>query len=211
MLFVMDVPTDVWSEHIYPAQYVELVLEDMEPWHATIASRPGQPFFEFLVKDVGERSHRISSLEVGDEIGISKPKGKGFPLLAHRKHNLLMVCCGVAICAMRPVIQDVMLARSDWMRVMLFYGERTADRIVFPDEQEKWREMRIETFLSASHPAEGTYWRGHVGWVQDHIVEIMPETEQTVAFLAGKPEMIEEVSSLLGRMNMPPNRVFLNC
>lgn len=210
VLLTVDVPVEVWSEYIRPSQYVDFILPDTKPWHATIASRQGQPFFEFLVKDVGERSHKASMLEPGDEFEITKPMGEGFPLLAHRRHNLILAACGVAICAMRPVIQDILLARNDWHRVMLFYGERTADRFAFIDEQEFWRESSIEVHLIASRPAEGTRWKGHVGWVQDLIHEIRPDTERTVAFVAGKDEMIAGVRDALARMNLPENLVFTN-
>jgi NAD(P)H-flavin reductase len=209
-LLTVDVPVDVWSKHIRPSQYVDIVLPDMRPWHATIASRQGQSFFEFLVKDVGERSHRVSSLEVGDEFDITAPMGDGFPLLAYRRHNLILAACGVAICAMRPLIQDILLARNDWYRVMLFYSERTADLFAFLNEMEVWRENKIEIHLTASRPSEGTPWKGYSGYVQDLIYEIQPETDQAVAFVAGKDGMIEGVRDILARMNLPPNLVITN-
>jgi len=210
VLLTVDVPVEVWSAHLQPAQYVDLVLPGMGPWRATIASRQGQEFFEFLVKEVGERSRRIAALEPGEEIQISRPKGEGFPLLMHRRHNLILAACGVAICAMRPVILDILLARSDWGRVLLFYGERTADRFAFLDEQDKWREGKVEIFLSASRPAEGTQWKGHAGYVQDHILETAPDTRDTVAFVAGKDEMIDGVRLALGRLNLADNKIILN-
>jgi NAD(P)H-flavin reductase len=210
VLLTFEVPREVWSAHREPGQYVELAVGDMRPWHGTIANRPGRETFDFLVKDVGERSHIISGLEPGDDIGLSVPKGPGFPLNANRKCDILIACCGVAICAMRSVVEEILLARNDWGRVHLFYGERTADRFALMEEQELWRENRIEIFLSASRPAEGTYWRGHVGYVQDHLHEVRPDLKNAVAFLAGKDAMVSDFTAALTFMGMLPSRIFLN-
>lgn len=206
----LEVPPQALAEHRWPSQYVEFHLPEIEPWHGTIANRPGQDHFEFLVKDKGGRSYSVAMLNPGDEIGISEPKGEGLPLLANRNHNIILCATGVAICAMRPVIQDVMLNRSDWKRVWLFYGERHADLFAFGEERERWRESKIETFLVASRPHEGTYWKGLTGYIQDHYSGIELNMKETVAFLAGIDAMIEDFTDVLLRAGMRPNQVFLN-
>lgn len=206
----VDVPSQVWSCHTQPSQHVILSLPGIRPWTATIANRPGYEFFEFLVKDVGDRSHKVASLQPGDELEISIPEGPGFPVCAHRRQNIIMAATGVAICAMRPVIMEILLSRSDWRRVHLFYGERTADRFAFIQDREIWAQYSIEMYLSASKPSEGTYYRGHAGYVQHRLVEEAPDISNTVAYLAGKDGMIDEFTRELVRLGMTPNMIFLN-
>jgi len=210
VFLMLDVPPEVWSQHKQPAQHVKLSLPGIEPWSGTIANRPGYEFFEFLVKDIGDRSHKIASLQSGDEINISLPAGPGFPVVAHRRHNLILAATGVAICAIRPVIMEILLSRRDWGRIFLFYGERTADKFAFIEERPMWAEYSIEIFLSASQPAEGTYFRGHTGYVQDKLVAEAPDIRNTVAFLAGKDGMIEGFTQELVRLGLNPNMIFLN-
>ncbi len=210
VLLAIDVPREVWSGHIYHSQYVSLVLPDMEPWHGTIACRPGYESLEIHVKDVGERSARISALEPGDELQVTTPMGDGFPILGHRSVNVILGAAGVAICAMRPLIQEIMLARGDWRRVMLFYGERTADRFSYIDERQDWKEMNIEIFLTASQPSLGTSWMGQSGYVQDYLLELWPDVGDTVAFVAGKDDMVTDFTHALYRLGMPPNSIMLN-
>ncbi len=206
----LGVPREVWAGHTQPGQYVELVVGDIDSWHGTIANRPGRETFDFLVKDVGERSHLIASLRKGDQLMISAPEGEGFPLNAHRRRDIVLAACGVAICAMRAVVEEILLARDDWWRVRLFYGERHADRFAFLEEIEAWRRESIDVYLTASRPSEGTAWRGQVGYVQDHLLEIRPDLANAVAFLAGKDAMIAGFAQMLGRLGMPLNQVFLN-
>jgi len=210
VFLTLEVRKEVWTAHRLPAQYVDLVLGEMEPWHGTVANRPGRETFDFIIKDVGERSHEIASLKAGDEILTSLPQGPGFPALAHRGHNLILIASGVAICAMRPVIEEILLDRGEWGRVQVLYGERTDVRFAFVEERERWRESGIEVYLSASRPGEGTYWRGHVGYVQDHLLELVPDMHGTVAFIAGRNDMIEGVRRALGMLGLPENRVLLN-
>ena len=210
VILELEVPRDVWAAHLQPAQYVDFVLPDMLPWHATIANRPGREIFEFLVKDVGDRSHRIGSLVPGDEMQITLPMGEGFPVNAYRKIDIIMAASGVAVCAMRAVIEEILLARLEWHKIMLFYGERTADRFAFVEERERWREAGIDVHLSASRPSGGTHWLGHTGYVQDRIMQMEPETRDAVAFIAGKDGMIEGTKTAFSRLNLPENRIILN-
>jgi NAD(P)H-flavin reductase len=111
---------------------------------------------------------------------------------------------------MRAVIEEILLARLEWHKVMLFYGERTADRFALAEDRELWREANIEVYQSASRPSAGTSWLGHTGYVQDLILEMEPETSDTVVFVAGKDGMIEGVKSAFSRLNLPENRIILN-
>jgi sulfhydrogenase subunit gamma (sulfur reductase) len=204
------VPKEVWKEHRQPSQYIEISIPGHEPWRGTIANRTGQEFFELIVKDKGGRSHHIASLQPNDLIQISKPMGVGFPIHEFKNFNIILGCTGVAICSMRPVIQEILLARGVWGRVSLFYGEKTDLHIAFKEEQERWREAYIDVYLSASRPSAGIYWKGHVGYVQDYLMEIRPEIRNTVAFLAGHDEMVEDFTDVLMRMGMAMNMIILN-
>jgi NAD(P)H-flavin reductase len=136
--------------------------------------------------------------------------GDGFPVLAYRRMDVIMAACGVAICAMHAVIDEILSARSEWNAIHVFYGERTADRFAFIEERERWREVGIDVHLAASRPAEGTYFRGFAGYVQDCILETLPETSNTVAFVAGKDAMVDGVRASLERLYLPSNRIILN-
>jgi NAD(P)H-flavin reductase len=210
VMLILDIPREIWTRHTMPAQYIDIFLPEIKPWRGTIASRPGQEFFEMLIKDVGDRSARVASLAPGNEIQISLPAGSGFPVLEYRKHNIILGASGVAVCAMRAVIQEILLARGDWKRVMLYYGERHSDRFALGEERERWREANIEVYLSASKPSDGTYWRGHTGYVQDFLLANSPDISETVAFVAGKDRMVEEFSTALMRLGLPQNLIFLN-
>ncbi len=210
VFMMLEVPPEVWESHQQPSQYIELVVEGQEPWRGTIANRTAMEHFEILVKDKGGRSRKIATLEPKSLIQISKPMGSGFPIHAYRNHNVIMGCSGVAICAMRPVIQEIMLYRGDWGRVHLFYGERTDHHFAFIQEQEWWREAKIDVHLSASRPADGSYWKGHVGYIQDNLPLVSPEIRNTVVFLAGLDAMIVDFTDSLLRMGMPMNMINLN-
>jgi NAD(P)H-flavin reductase len=206
----LDVPRDIWAAHREVAQYVDLVLPGIAPWRATIASRPGRERFDFLVKDAGARSHRVALLAPGDQIGITLPAGDGFPINAYRRMDVMLIACGVAVCAMRAVIEEILLARLEWHKVGLFYGERTSDRFAFVEERERWREADINVHMVASRPSQGTSWSGKSGYVQDVILEMEPELRETVAFIAGKDQMVNDTITVLERLGMASNMIVLN-
>ncbi|MFH1676093.1 MAG: hypothetical protein ABIC40_03625 [bacterium] len=210
VFLTLEVPPEVLRAHIQPGQFTRIALSQMEPWSATIANRPGRDNFEFLVKDVGPRSHRISQFQPGDELLMSLPEGEGFPINAYRRTDIILMASGVAICAMRSIIEEILLQRLEWDDVHLFYGERHSERFAFIDEQVQWRESGIEVHLCASQPSTGSHWAGLVGYVQDYIRDFVTDFRNCAAFIAGPDDMVEDCVNELDRLGLPESKVFLN-
>ena len=206
----INVPPEVSASHIQPAQFVKMSPPDQKPVSITIANRPGRERFEFLVKDQGERSHGLVSLNKGDELNITTPMGPGFPISQHKGKDIILGANGVAVSAVRAVIEEILLARSDYGKVAFFYGERTGAHFAFLNEHANWVEGGIQLHLCASRPVEGGTWQGPVGYIQDNIERVAPEVRNTVAFIVGSDNMMTLCRETLGRMGLPPNEVYLN-
>ena len=115
-----------------------------------------------------------------------------------------------AIGSIRAVVEEILLRRQDFGMVDVFYGERNADWFAFTEERERWRESSINVHMTASRPAEGTYWRGYTGYVQDLMLETLKDLRNSVAFLAGARGMIQDATTVLVRLGLPENRILSN-
>jgi len=220
--FTVEVPDEVRAAHKQPGQYVlfDVGDDDKYPmhhgesgWAGTITNRPGRKVWEFLVKDISARSKVISSMEPGDEFRISLPKGEGFNVREYRDMHILLACCGVAIASMRAIVEEILTSRKDWKDVYLFYGERHLYRFAFSEEMESWHSDDIKIFRSASKPDKES-WRGNAEYIQDYFYREIGHNinlgSETIAVIAGKPDMVTGFADALNRWEFKGNISFLN-
>jgi NAD(P)H-flavin reductase len=193
-----------------PGQVVVLSLPELKPAYFAIASAPEEHgYLDILVKQGKGTSGAIFDLEIGSKIEVSNPTGKGFPLHAHKGKNLLLVSVGTAISPMRSVLRSVLRRRNEFGNVMLFQGVLTPSHFPYQAEMEDWGRQGIKIYRTVTFP-ENTGWTGHSGFVQ-HVLEMAgPKPHNTVVYLAGMKEMIEQTTELLKRMGFPAEDILLN-
>lgn len=206
----VDVPQEVLAGYKYPAQYVRLGVDGEPDISITIANRPGRDHLEFLIKDKGEKSHKLAMKTSGDFLNITKPLGPGFPVSMHKHRDIVLCANGVAISAVRSVIEEIMISRLEYGRVTFFYGERTADHVAFHEEHGYWKERGIELYISVSQPYLGSGWAGQTGYLQEHIEIVSPDLTNAVAFVVGSDGMMNDTRDMLERLGLSGNRIYVN-
>ncbi|HUJ79089.1 MAG TPA: hypothetical protein VLY45_02095 [Nitrospiria bacterium] len=193
-----------------PGQFLVIGRTGFKPGYFAIASAPGEGnYFDLLIRRGQGMSGALCELEIGANVEVSGPQGKGFPLEPHRGKNLLLIGVGTGIAPLRSVIRAVSRDRDRYGRIMCFYGVLTPHHLCFHDEIRAWREWGVETFLTVTDPG-GEPWHSHVGFVQQQVARVGPSAEETVAMLVGMPEMIQENTELLRRLGFLPDAILLN-
>ena len=89
---------------------------------------------------------------------------------------------------MRPALYHALAHRADYGRVILLYGARTPDDIVFRKEIERWRS-RMDLEVDVTVDAGDGDWRGKVGVVTTLIPRAGIDPDSTAAFVVG-PEIM---------------------
>jgi len=193
-----------------PGQLVVLSLPGLKPAYFAIASAPEEKgYLDILIKQGKGTSAAIYDLEVGAEIEVSNPTGKGFPLDSHRGKNILLISVGSAIAPMRSVLRSVLGRREDFGEVMLFQGVLTPSHFPYEDEMKDWSQRGIQVCRTVTFP-ENTDWTGHCGFVQSVLEKVRPKPDNTVVYLAGMTEMIEQTTELLKRLGFKAEDILLN-
>jgi NAD(P)H-flavin reductase len=147
----------------------------------------------------------------GAELEVTAPLGRGFPVERADGHDVLLFAAGSGISPVRALVQHLMLARSHYGKVALYYGQRRAAEFAYRREHDQWALAGVEVRLCASRP-DGD-WQGARGHVQevaraDSFGGV--RLERTVAFLCGMKPMVEGVRATLDEAGLPPERTFLN-
>ncbi|MBX7096387.1 MAG: NAD-binding oxidoreductase [Myxococcaceae bacterium] len=187
-----------------PGQYTQLKVSGAMGYFA-IASAPGLPELEFLVKRGSTVGEALARCQVGDMVEVGPIAGKGFPLEHARGRDLLLVATGTGSAPMHSVLEVLRARREEVNAVTFLHGVRTPADAEWMAERD-WRAARIDWRIVVSRPPP--FWTGRVGRVQDHLAGIGHDL--TTAFLCGQKMMVAEATGALVAQGVPATRVFLN-
>ncbi|UCF00447.1 MAG: FAD/NAD(P)-binding protein [Planctomycetota bacterium] len=155
----------------------------------SICSSPtAQEYLELCVRDVGRVTRALHKLGKADELGIRGPYGNWFAIEELKGHDLVFIGGGIGLAPLRSVIKFVLDKRDDYGKVIILYGARTKEDIVFADEIENWgKQENVSVFTTIDKPQKG--WTGHVGVVTT-LLDKIKHAFKYKAFVCGPSIMI---------------------
>jgi len=158
----------------------------------SISGDPLEPgVVRHTVRSVGQVSHALASLQPGGWLGVRGPLGNGWPLEAAAGGDLVIAAGGLGLAPLRPVL---MAAARAWAgRVVLYYGTRSPETLLYREEWARWQAADIEVQVTVDRAAPG--WQGHVGVVTDLMQPGHFDPRSARAFLCG-PEVMMRFSAL---------------
>ena len=176
----------------------------------SISGDPAQP--EILVhttREVGTVTRAMRALKQGDVVGVRGPYGSVWPVKAAEDHDLVLVAGGIGLAPLRPALYHAVANRERYGRVVLLYGARTPEDILYKGELRKWRsKFDLEVFVTVDR-ATGT-WQGSVGLVTTLIKRAPFDPHRTVAMLCGPEVMMRFTAQELLKRGVPDSSVYLS-
>ena len=142
---------------------------------------------EHTVRSVGPTSAAICDAKPGDMLGVRGPYGTSWPIELAEGRDLLIVAGGIGLAPLRPAVLGALGNRERYGRVILLYGGRLPDQLLYPDELKAWRERGVDVHVTVDSATEK--WRGNVGVVTTLMDDARLDAERTVAMLCG-PEVM---------------------
>jgi NAD(P)H-flavin reductase len=203
-------PDSIKDFAFIPGQFVQICTQPGESSYFAIASAPeDRNGLEFLIKKGKGASKTMFDLGVGNEVDVTGPQGKGFPIDDHKGKNLLLIGVGTGIAPLRSALRSALTRRQDFGDLTFVYGVLTPQHFCYREDLHHWSRDRVQVHLTVTFP-EGTSWTGHSGFVQDVLKKIRPCPVNTVALLVGMNEMVQENTRLLLDMSFSPENILLN-
>ena len=195
-------------EHM-PGQCAMLSIPGVGEAMFSITSSPtNKEFMEFSIKKCGCLTEWLHMMEVGQQITIRGPYGNGFPVEGELKGQyLLFIAGGIGLAPLRSVIDYVLDNRSNYGKINIVYGSRSADDLVDIDEiRERWMNAEgVNVHLTIDREQEG--WDGHVGFVPNYVKELGFNPEGKV-LVCGPPIMIKFTLGALTDLGFERTQVF---
>jgi NAD(P)H-flavin reductase len=158
---------------------------------------------------VGHVTHVMSSLEVGDLIGVRGPFGVPWPLDAARGHDVVIVAGGIGLAPLRSAIYAVLHDRAAYGKVVVLYGTRTPKDILYRKELERLR-ARFDAEVHVTVDRGLPTWQGNVGVVTALIPKAPFTSRQSVAMICGPEVMIRFSALELQRRGVLPSHIYIS-
>ncbi len=156
----------------------------------SISGDPGVPqALVHTTRAVGAVTKGMEELKKGDSIGIRGPFGTNWPVAAAEGNDVVFVAGGIGLAPLRPALYQVLAARERYGRVVLLYGARTPEDILYRRQLKEWRaDLGLEVHVSVDRATRD--WRGNVGVVTTLIPRVPFDPYHTVAMVCGPEVMI---------------------
>lgn len=163
----------------------------------------------FTIMGVGAVSKALTKLQVGNVVGLRGPFGNTWPVENGAGKDVLLIAGGLGLAPLRPTIYSIMAKRELYSRVMLLYGSRSPENILFHDQLEQWNK-RMEMNVAITVDAAGHKWAGNEGVVTELIKETNFSPTRTIAMICGPEVMMRFSAQALIDRSMPAEKIFVS-
>jgi len=173
----------------------------------SIADTPLRPGISLIIKEAGDFTGRIGTLEPGTPIGVDGPYGD-FSMNHHPGRAILLVAGGAGIGPIMGLLRDL-VARKDRRPVRLVYAVGKPSNLACLEEIEAAAEVLDLDVLLVSEAAEEGFG-GVVGRVDGPLLDRVLEgldPRETVSMMCGPGPMVVAVSDLLEDKGLPRGHV----
>jgi NAD(P)H-flavin reductase len=144
------------------------------------------------IRAVGPVSKALTELEPGDLLGLRGPFGMDWPMAEAVGQDVVIVAGGLGLAPLRPALCQLLAGRERYGRIVLLYGTRSPEQILYSAELEEWRR-RLDMNIEITVDHADTDWRGHVGVVTTLIPRAKFDPLHSIAVVCG-PEVMMRFS-----------------
>jgi len=193
-----------------PGQFNMLYVFGVGEVPISISGDPTKPeTLMHTVRAVGAVTQAICRLKRGDVLGVRGPFGSHWPVEEAAGNDVVIVAGGIGLAPLRPVIYYLLSNREKYGRIVLVYGARTLQDLLYKVELEKWRgqfDLEVEVTVDTA----AVSYRGNVGVVTTLIPRVQFDPLQTVAMVCGPEVMMRFTIRELEARGIGPENIFIS-
>lgn len=207
--FEITLPDDCMLNH-KPGQFVEVSIFGFGEAPISICSSPTKgPSFDLTVRKTGRLTDKMHLLEAGSTIGIRGPFGNGFNVEDFKGKDMLFVCGGIGLAPLKSLIDYTVARKIDFGRIIILYGTKHPDDILFKRAIREWQEDKdVEFHMTVDRANES--WKGNVGVITTLIPPVTLDVNNTIATVVGPPVMYKFVLMALKGKRIPDENIYLS-
>lgn len=158
---------------------------------------------------VGAVTKVMHRLKKGAVLGVRGPYGAPWPMEYAEGADVVIVAGGIGLAPLRPALYHVLSKREKFGKVVLLYGTRTPDDILFRAELERWRSrFDLDVFVTVDRALRP--WKGNVGVVTTLIPKVPFDPHSAVAMICGPEVMMRYTALELHKRGVVENDIFVS-
>jgi len=191
-------------------QFIELSLPGIGEAPFTPSSDPNKTeTIDVTIMNAGRITSLLHASKNNISVGIRGPYGKGYPLDVFKGKDIVIVGGGVGLAPLRSLLFSLFGDIDSYRKVVLRYGARTANDIVFKQALPEWskrEKVDVVTTVDIGDPS----WSGNVGLVTTILKDLPVDLNKTVAVVCGPPIMMKFVTLKLLDTGFKPQDIYLS-
>lgn len=158
---------------------------------------------------VGNVTNLLSRLKKNDTLGLRGPFGNPWPLKKAQGKDVVLVAGGIGLAPLRPVVYQVLRHRDQYRRIVLLYGTRSPEDILYKKELKQWRsefDLDVEVTVDRADAA----WRGNVDVVTALVPRVSFDPGNTLAMVCGPEVMMHFTVRALRQRGLKDKDIFIS-
>lgn len=193
-----------------PGQFNMLYIFGVGEIPISISGDPAEPDrLLHTTRAVGVVTRAMAKLRKGDVIGVRGPFGAPWPLEKLTGKDIVIVAGGIGLAPLRPALYYLVAHRKAYERIVLLYGARTPEDLLYRNELERWRaRFDLEVYVTVDR-ATGD-WRGNVGVVTSLIPRAPFEPRNAAALICGPEIMMRYAVQALQKRGVDATQTWLS-
>ena len=161
------------------------------------------------IRAAGPVTEALAGLRPGEHLALRGPYGSRWPVEESEGKDVLVIAGGLGLAPLRPAIYRLLAARERYGRIVVLYGARGPDGLLYRAELESWRSrLDLEVEVTVDH-ANGA-WHGDVGVVPSLIPRARFSPADAVAMVCGPEVMMRFTVAALLERGLAPEQIHLS-
>lgn len=193
-----------------PGQFNMLYVFGVGEVPISISGNPKHPEkLLHTIRAVGAVTKAIQKMKPGTILGVRGPFGTCWSLDEAAGHDVVVITGGIGLAPLRPLLYQLMARRKRYGKVMLLYGARSPEEILYQRELDQWRlEGDIEIHTTVDRAQRG--WRGNVGVVTTLIPKVTFDVRKVISMVCGPEVMMRFTIMDLEKKGIRPEKIFIS-